>query len=422
MSHTTTLFSALMKFIFDTGVIFHDIRVASTLGWSVVGLLISETVHLNQWALYRPGKATLASKEKQLSRWMHNDKIRPLKIIAPLVTALLKQFEGERCYIALDTTMLWNRFAIVRLAFVYRGRALPVSWVVLNSRSATVSVVRYRHILIETAALFPDNCAVVLLADRGFLHIELMKLCQQLGWHYRIRAKISLSVHRATKKKTTIRALMPPIGYARCYHNVFLTKHRFPVHIAIARLNSTTEWVIISDEPTSLDTFDTYALRFSIEENFLDDKSNGFQLESSHIADCAALSRLCLVLAIATFYLNSTGTAVVEMGRRPLVDPHWERGLSYFNIGWRWVKRALFLGETLLTSLWFSPQPDPFPSHASRRQALSLEREPFINETIDDMPCLQQSYQQFIADSLVSCGLGMVLVLFHSFLTADSLF
>ena len=66
MSHITTLYSALMKFIFDTGGSFHDIRAASTLGWSVVGLLISETIYLNQWALYRPGKATLASKEKQL--------------------------------------------------------------------------------------------------------------------------------------------------------------------------------------------------------------------------------------------------------------------------------------------------------------------------------------------------------------------
>ena len=248
-----------------------------------------------------------------------------------------------------------------------------------------------------------------------------MKLCKQLGWHYRIRAKVSLSVHRATKKKTTIRALMPPIGEARCYHNVFLTGHHFPVHLAVARPNPTTEWVIVSDEPTSLSTFDTYGRRFSIEENFLDDKSNGFQLESSQIADCAALSRLCLVLAIATFYLNSTRTAIVEMGKRPLVDPHWEQGLSYFNIGWRWVKRALFFGETLLTSLWFSPHPDPFPSHASHRQALSLEREPFMNEIIDDMPLLQQAHQQFVADSLASCGLGMVLVMFHSFLIEASL-
>ena len=86
-----------------------------------------------------------------------------------------------------------------------------------------------------------------------------------------------------------------------------------------------------------LKTFEEYGLRFDIEENFLDDKSNGFQLESSQIRDPAALTRLCLVLAVATLFLVSQGTQVVE---KVWVDPHWFRGLSYLKIGWRWVKQA----------------------------------------------------------------------------------
>jgi hypothetical protein len=85
-------------------------------------------------------------------------------------------------------------------------------------------------------------------------------------------------------------------------------------------------------------------LRFDIEENFLDDKSNGFQLESSQIRDPAALTRLCLVVAVATLFLVSQGTAVVKNGRRRWVDPHWFRGLSYLKIGWRWVTQALDRG------------------------------------------------------------------------------
>jgi hypothetical protein len=34
-------------------------------------------------------------------------------------------------------------------------------------------------------------------------------------------------------------------------------------------------WAIVSDEPTCLHTFQEYALRFDIEEAFLDDQSNG---------------------------------------------------------------------------------------------------------------------------------------------------
>lgn len=78
-----------------------------------------------------------------------------------------------------------------------------------------------------------------------------------------------------------------------------------------------------------------YGLRFDIEENFLDDKSGGFQLESSELFDSQALVRLGMVMAAATLYLVSSGLAVVARGLRPLVDAHWKRGLSYFQIGWR---------------------------------------------------------------------------------------
>jgi hypothetical protein len=165
---------------------------------------------------------------------------------------------------------------------------------------------------------------------------------------------------------------MPRPGRACFYRNVWVTEQRFgPVHLALAHVQTTNgyeQWAIVSDEPNGLKTLDEYGLRFDIEENFLGDKSAGFQLESSQIRDAMALSRLCLILATATLYLVSTGTAVVELGRRYLVDTHWERGFSYFQIGWRWVKRALHLGKLLLHFIWLSSEPDPQPAIASWKQ------------------------------------------------------
>lgn len=100
-------------------------------------------------------------------------------------------------------------------------------------------------------------------------------------------------------------------------------------------------WFIVSAQPTDSSTFDDYGLRFDIEENFLDDKSGGFQLEASLFRSADAISRLCLVLAIATLFLVSQGTAVVESDKRSWVDAHWFRGNSYLKIGWKWVLRAV---------------------------------------------------------------------------------
>lgn len=66
------------------------------------------------------------------------------------------------------------------------------------------------------------------------------------------------------------------------------------VYLALARVGVSGElWYIVSDEPTTLQTFREYGLRFDIEESFLDDKSNGFELESSELR---ARSRLAQVM------------------------------------------------------------------------------------------------------------------------------
>src|SRR5690606_25001231 len=128
-------------------------------------------------------------------------------------------------------------------------------------------------------------------------------------------------------------------------------------------------WYIASDQPTHVQTFDEYGLRFDIEENFLDDKSNGFQLESSLIRSADALARLCLVLALATLFLVCQGTDVVESGKRRWVDAHWFRGSSYLKIGWKWLHLARARGYQLITRLRLSALPDPEPAMASRKQA-----------------------------------------------------
>jgi len=57
---------------------------------------------------------------------------------------------------------------------------------------------------------------------------------------------------------------------------------------------------LVTNRP--LQTFREYGERFDIESEFLDEKSNGFQLEQSLVRSPIALSRLCLVLAIATLF------------------------------------------------------------------------------------------------------------------------
>lgn len=41
--------------------------------------------------------------------------------------------------LALDTTMFWNQYWVVRLSRIYRGRAVPLGWQVLEHGSSRVA-------------------------------------------------------------------------------------------------------------------------------------------------------------------------------------------------------------------------------------------------------------------------------------------
>ena len=179
MTNHNTLFYNIMKFIRDGHSAFHDLRILETFVWAIVGVIESKKPHFSHWLPFRTGSAKAASKERQFSRWLHNEKIRPMLIYQTFVKQILADWCGQTAYLALDTTQLWKQFVIVRLSLVYCGRAIPLGWLVCASGSATISVVRYQRMLAQVADQIPSSTKVVLLADRGFGHIDLMKIASQ---------------------------------------------------------------------------------------------------------------------------------------------------------------------------------------------------------------------------------------------------
>jgi hypothetical protein len=373
MSDSLTLYRTIIDMILNIRVHFHDFRCLITFAWAIVGVLLEKSVHLSKRGIQRTGRAKAASKQRQFGRWLKNAKIEHAQIYPPLVKAVFVTWGNHPMYLALDSSSLWDEFVIVRIALIYRGRALPLSWIVLQQQSTMVAFEKYEQILKAAAAILPTGCPVILLADRGFDDNDLFCAVRDLGWGFRIRLKKSLRVYRVNKPCWSVGRLMPAKGHALFLHKVWITDRRFgPIHLALAHVqtrNGFEEWAILSDDPTDLRTLDEYGLRFDLEENFLDDKSAGFQLEAGEIRNTDALERLGLILATATLYLVSTGTAIVSLGLRHLVDTHWQRGLSYFQIGWRWIRHALAHVEILLPFLWFDPGPDPYPVIASKAQA-----------------------------------------------------
>jgi hypothetical protein len=346
-------------------------RHRKTLAWMMVGLIQAGWISLTAWAPYVGSRARYAqSTVRRFRRWLDHDNIDVVSLYGPCIEHALAAWGERVLYVALDTSMLWNMYCLIRLSVIYRGRAVPLVWCVLQHGSAQVAFEAYRELLERAALVLPRGCTVVFLADRGFADTDLMAQLQRLGWHWRMRIKCSFWLYRRGQRRCKVERLAVAQGHAGFWHQVHVTEKRYgPVHLAVARPQSGNDfWYVLRDEPTDVTPLTEYGLRFDIEENVLDDKSNGLQLASSLIRSAPALTRLCLVLAMTTLYLVSQGVEVVKQGKRRWVDPHWLRGQSYVKIGWNWVKLALSRGLPLSTNLHLSSDCDPEPAMASKRQ------------------------------------------------------
>lgn len=359
-----------------------DRRHLQTLIWMVIGLICSECISLTKWGVYVQSRAKFAqSHQRRFSRWLHNSRIHVQRAYSPLIAAALAQWGVTELTLIEDTTMLWDEFCLIRLSIQYRGRAIPLIWRVLRHGSSSVSFERYPLMLKRAARLVPAGVSVRFLADRGFADTQLMRyLREDLQWHFRIRVKSSVWIYRPHQGWKQLKQYHLAAGESVLLQGITLTKTRpLPyLNLALGRDPVSRQlWLVVSDEPVSLRTFREYGERFQIEEELLDEKSNGFQLERSEIRSVPALSRLCLVLAVTTLLLSVQGQQVVAAGKRRWVDGHWERGNSYFRIGWNWLKGCLHKDWALFPSIELQGGPDPAPAIASKKQAQQQSKREF---------------------------------------------
>ena len=103
---------------------------------------------------------------------------------------------------------------------------MPVVWKVLRHHSSRVAFKDYAALLRAAKNVLPKGVDIVLLADRGFADIELMALCAQLNWHYRLRIKSNFLVYQGDKELGAAARLKLPAGTHRFLQGVSITEQR----------------------------------------------------------------------------------------------------------------------------------------------------------------------------------------------------
>jgi hypothetical protein len=338
-----------------------DERHLAQLGWMVAGLLFSQTVCFDRWKQALPlAHCLAASWQRRCRRWLSNRRIDAAALYGPLVLWAIQHWQkpGEALVLALDTTMLWNRFCVVVLSVVCHGRAIPLLWHTLEHPSASVSAEVVIALLEKADRLLSGCSAITVMADRGFPSAELLGWFEgQSRWHYVMRLRADTWIRgTAAPMGCEVRRLRLPRGHCRGFRDGQLWGDgRQRANLVLARpvgIAASEPWYLVSNLDPTLELVWLYGQRFCCEQLFRDQKSGIFQLERSGLRDPARIDRLLLVLAIAVLVSSLQGYAVSLAGERRRVDPHWKRGLSFARIGLQWLQQSVITaGRALLAWL-----------------------------------------------------------------------
>jgi hypothetical protein len=176
-----------------------DQRRLVLLAWMVAGLLLSETVCFDRCKARLPLAHCLASSwQRRCGRWLANSRIDVEALYGPLVFWAIQQWQnqGHTLHLALDTTMLWNRFCVVVVSVVAHGRAIPLLWQTLQHPSASVSASVSIALLEKADQLLIGFESITLLADRAFPCDELIAWFRgRSRWSYVMRLRGDTEIH-----------------------------------------------------------------------------------------------------------------------------------------------------------------------------------------------------------------------------------
>lgn len=344
--------------------------------WIVVGILQSESCHLGQIANTLPMKSKAESRVTLLRRWLMNSHVKVWRFYKKVLEHVFGGWSNVSVTIILDGVMLFgDRWQVFRVSLLHGCRAIPLAWTVVEGKGL-VKVNKLKKMLKKVQCFLKQHVKDVLfLADAGFRDRDWAQLCTELGWNYGIR--IACNTYLTLPDGTTDRLdRLVPENRNRYFQNTWLTKE------ANWQANVSVTWTADKDGKLEMVAVMTsqiacrarlreYAKRMSIEQSFRDDKSGGFDLEHTRLQHAERVDHLLLAIAIATLWCHELGEFVLKQGDvlRSQVDPSFQRTLSLFQLGLRWLKRCLTAAlhslpafQATLSNLRLKPVIIPKPS------------------------------------------------------------
>lgn len=246
----------------------------------------------------------------------YRDQVEVEDCFVPLLKWILTLWKSSLLPLALDATALGDRFVILTVSIVYRGNAIPIAWKILLANQPHAWEPEWEHLLDLLKPAVPDTMFVLILTDRGLYSPSLFRFIQSLHWHPFMRINQGGNFRPEGSFFCPLAWFASRPGTYWCGQGTAFKNKEGQINctlLAFWEQDAKEPWLILTDLPPDSAQACWYSLRSWIEQSFRTIKRGGFLWHNTKMTDPSRVSRLWLVIAIATFWLISIGTPIDDM-------------------------------------------------------------------------------------------------------------
>jgi hypothetical protein len=291
-----------------------------TLAMMISGIVMSRKAQLSEMSSEIPTETKEKSIEMRMRRWVKDD-LEVEAVYMPFARQILEALCHMPLVLVMDGSQAGRGCMVLMVGVLYQKRALPIAWLVYKGKKGHASA--EQHIQYDSTEM-------------------LAWIEKNTVWKYVLRTspQIYVQTHEGSQP---IRDYLLEKGHLFYLNQVGFTQ------TSTLTLNVIGWWGSEYEEPIFLITnleqayqaCHYYRRRFRIETFFSDQKSRGFHIHKSHLADPARLSRLLIAACLAYIWMITQGLRVIAENKLSLIDRTDRRDKSLFRLGLDWIKYAL---------------------------------------------------------------------------------
>ena len=318
-----------------------DARELNVLASLISGIVGSRSTNYPKIASKVPDRVKLESRVKRYSRYVNEADPKQEVQLMPFGKQLLANLADHSLVLIMDGSDVGRNCVALMLSVQYRGRALPIGWLVISGKKGHFSQDRHLQLVSAVKELIPEGADVVFLGDGEFDGTQLQQELDKFGWKYACRTASNTILYDG--EEFSFQDLLLKPGMCLSIEEVLFTRQLYGPILAVAwwRKDQEEPIYLVSNFDLKEEACYWYRRRFRIETFFSDQKSRGFHLHKSHLSVPSRLARLMQAACLAYLWIVYIGLWSFGQELHKVVHRTDRCDLSLFQLGLRVLDHLL---------------------------------------------------------------------------------